>query len=464
MKKNLYYAIMSNGISILISILVVLIIPKIISVEEYSYWQLYIFYSSFVGFLHFGWSDGVYLRYGGQKFENLNRKIFASQFYYMLLLQFSLSIVGFGFLELLEINNDKKFVFYMLMINLFITNVTSLILLTLQTTNEIKKFSLLTIINRLIYFFVVSILLFCDIADFKLLIISDLIGKMISLFLSVYYFRGFIIKNFDSFSNSFAETKANISVGSKLMFANIANLLIIGIVRFGIEINLGLEKFGKVSLLLSIVSMVMIFLSSISIVMFPLLKRSQEIQLPKIYLSIRNVLDPLLFTLLLLYFPLYNLILLWLTEYKEILKYVGIFLPMIVFEAKIIILTNTFFKVLRKEQIIMSINLFILIISIFGTVITTYLFESLTMAISLILILTMFRCIISEVVLAKTMKIPYKLAISNELIVVTLFLLIVSFFDDSRYSVLAYTIVLFIYMYFNKKGIYNSLIYFKKYY
>ena len=63
--KNFSYTLSSNLLSLVISTLVVLIIPKLIGVEEYGYWQLYIFYTSYIGFLHFGWNDGIYLRYGG---------------------------------------------------------------------------------------------------------------------------------------------------------------------------------------------------------------------------------------------------------------------------------------------------------------------------------------------------------------------------------------------------------------
>lgn len=52
---------MSNLVSLLVSTLVVFLIPKLIGVEDYGYWQLFLFYASYVGFLHFGWNDGISL-------------------------------------------------------------------------------------------------------------------------------------------------------------------------------------------------------------------------------------------------------------------------------------------------------------------------------------------------------------------------------------------------------------------
>ena len=79
--KNFSYTVSSNLVVLAVSSLIVLIIPKYIGIIEYGYWQIYVFYSSYVGFLHFGWSDGIYLRYGGAKYSELNKKLFFSQFY-----------------------------------------------------------------------------------------------------------------------------------------------------------------------------------------------------------------------------------------------------------------------------------------------------------------------------------------------------------------------------------------------
>ncbi len=74
--RDFSYSISSNLISLAVSTLVVLIVPKFIGVTEYGYWQLYIFYTNYVGVLHFGWLDGIYLRYGGYHYRDLDRPTF----------------------------------------------------------------------------------------------------------------------------------------------------------------------------------------------------------------------------------------------------------------------------------------------------------------------------------------------------------------------------------------------------
>ena len=62
--SNASYAVASNLIQLIISTLVILVLPRLIGVEEYGFWQLYLFYVSYVGFAHLGWIDGIYLKYG----------------------------------------------------------------------------------------------------------------------------------------------------------------------------------------------------------------------------------------------------------------------------------------------------------------------------------------------------------------------------------------------------------------
>ena len=76
--KDFGFVISSNLLTLAISTIVILIVPKVIGVKEYGYWQLFMFYSSYLGVLHIGWLDGIYLRYGGEQYAHLNKALFKS--------------------------------------------------------------------------------------------------------------------------------------------------------------------------------------------------------------------------------------------------------------------------------------------------------------------------------------------------------------------------------------------------
>lgn len=146
--KNFYYALISNLISLIISSLIIIVVPKLIGVKEYGYWQLYLFYSAYVGFLHFGWNDGIYLRYGGERYEELNKYELFSQFYMMIVLQISLAIIGLFISDKIFSDSNKIFVVRMISINLVLFNVRSMLLFILQATNRIKEYARITIFDK----------------------------------------------------------------------------------------------------------------------------------------------------------------------------------------------------------------------------------------------------------------------------------------------------------------------------
>ena len=57
--KNIAYSFGANLTSLCISIFMVMFVPKFLSVNDYGLWQLFLFYFSYLGFLHFGWEGGI---------------------------------------------------------------------------------------------------------------------------------------------------------------------------------------------------------------------------------------------------------------------------------------------------------------------------------------------------------------------------------------------------------------------
>ena len=78
--KNTSYALLANIISLICSFVVTLIVPKVISIEDNGYFNLYIFYLQYIGVFCLGWIDGIVLRYAGKDYSELDRPLFHSEF------------------------------------------------------------------------------------------------------------------------------------------------------------------------------------------------------------------------------------------------------------------------------------------------------------------------------------------------------------------------------------------------
>lgn len=460
--KNFSYTISSNLISLIISTLVVIVVPKLVGVEEYGYWQLYLFYSSYVGFLHLGWSDGIYLRYGGEEYSELDKKIFSSQFYMMMLFQFFIAVIIVLISVLFVNDNDRVFIFKMVALNALIINVLSVLLLTLQATNRIKDYAQINIISRVSYVFLIIMFLFFGVREYRVMIVADLIGKALSLIYAIYACKDIVLNKINTLTFNFIETTENIRVGMKLMFANIASMLIIGVVRFGIEYSWDVSTFGKISLTLSVSNLLMLFINATGIVIFPVLRKLRIEALPKLYIVIRDILMVILFFILVLYFPMNALLTRWLPNYADSLAFMALLFPISLYEGKMGLLINTYLKTLRKEKFIMRINIIVLLLSIVSTIFTTLLFKNLNAAVLSILIAISIRSILAEIYLSKFLKVNVIKDILYETTLTVLFV-VIGWYINSTSGFVLYTLAISIYVFSKRKDLKNSVSMMKTY-
>lgn len=429
-----------------------------IGVEEYGYWQLYLFYTSYVGFLQFGWNDGIYLRYGG-KYEDLNKSLFSTQFWLLFISQTVIAIIIILLSILLFDDANRQFILTMVALCLILVGVRAMPLFILQATNKIKEFAQITIIGRVLYFVLIVSFLFFGVNEFKIMIYADLLGKLISLVYAMYCCKDIVFQKLYSLKISFREISSNINVGINLMFANIASLLIIGVVRFGVEHSWDVSTFGKVSLTLSISNMMMIFINAVGVVLFPILRRIDEKKLNKIYVTISPLLMTFFLGLLISYYPLKMILTSWLPDYSDSLLYMALVFPMFVYEGKMALLINTYLKTLRKEKLMLRINLISLVLSLVLTLVTSILIKNLTLAILSIVIILAFRTILAEWYLSNVLSISIYKDILLESIVIFTFILIGWLGREiySLYSVIFYSVIYLIYLFFKRKEVTQAL-------
>jgi O-antigen/teichoic acid export membrane protein len=69
-------ATMSGGTALaaVFNILLVFLIPRLVSVEDFGYWRLFLLYAGYVGFLHLGFAEGALLRWAGRPLEEFRHE------------------------------------------------------------------------------------------------------------------------------------------------------------------------------------------------------------------------------------------------------------------------------------------------------------------------------------------------------------------------------------------------------
>lgn len=459
--ENITYTFTANILTMLISIIMTLILPKFLGVTDYSYYQLYIFFISYVGFFHFGWIDGIYLKIGGMEYNDLEKSNYVTQFWMLNVLEIIIAAIISIFALFTIKNIDKSFVLISTSVCGVITILRTYLLFILQSTNRIKEYAKYTRVDRFIYFALVIVFLFLGFKNYKIILYIDIFSKLVALVLCANKMKDIVFGKLNISKNTLLEIFENISIGIKLMLANIASTLIIGVVRFGIQKNWDIETFGKISLTLNISNLLMTFINAVAVIMFPLLRREEESNLPKIYVILRNTLMIFLYMMLIFYYPIKLILSTWLPQYADSLRYMALLFPICIYESKMSMLINTYLKSFRKEKSMLIINTISLILSLILTILSVFILNNLTLAILSIVFLLGFRCVIGELVLTKIMNILIYKDIILETVLTAIFI-ISSWFINNMFCSIIYTCFYLIYVFIKRKDIKRTILLFKK--
>jgi len=453
---NLSSVLVSNLLSLLVSTIVVLILPKYFSEGQYGYCQLYILYITYVGVFQIGWCDGAYLRTGGSHYESLNKGLLSSQFWLLLALN-SIVTIGAGLLLAAFASDPVERSVYLLAAFSGCLSVPRTYLhYIFQATNRIRDYAANVLLDRAL--FAVLLLLFLTFLPphFTSYIYADLLARALALVFFILPIRRDLFRKWAGLSENLREITTNIRVGIKLLIANFAAIFIIGIIRISIQNYWGIEAFGKVSLTLSVSNLILAFISAVAIIAFPLLRRVNEAMQKRVYLVTETLLMTLLFLLLLAYYPLREILAMWLPKYAESLKYMALLFPMCLYESRMSLLSNTYLKTLRHEKKLLVINLATLMLSFLFTGISVYGLHQIDLAVASIVLLLAFRSTYADIVIAKVLHIPVmrKTIMNNAL---ALSFILFSWFLGGIGGFIGYMISLLLYLIVEREKIQSTL-------
>ncbi len=402
-RKNITLSVAAQAISLCVSVIINLIVPKFITEQQYAYWQMYVLYVGYVGVLHFGLLDGLVLRNAQFDYNEVNKKMMVSQFHVLT------SLVSFFAILLVLISgfsleSDYKFVAYMVAAGIITKNLVTYSSYSLQMTNRINKYVAQSIVQRVSFGVITILLLFCKCSSFVYFCLAEIIGDCVAIILGIIYSKDFFGGKTLPFFESLGETLKNFSSGFMLLIANWAAMFLTGSAKMVVQWRWDDIVFGKVSYAFSLTTLFLTFVNSVSIVLFPTIKRLNVDQLPKLYVKIRNSMSPALFLILVAYFPGCWLLEKWLPAYSQSLVYLGILLPMIIFASKVSLLTNNYLKAYRKEKTMLLINVCCVFIGFAFYCCCSYVFSDIGALLFSVVIAIMLRSVSSEIVVSRIIK------------------------------------------------------------
>lgn len=388
-----------NVIKLGVSLLVLLLIPRVIGVEEYGFFQLYLFCANYLSLLHFGWIDGIGLRYGGRRFSGLTMGLLSGQFLSLLGLQivFSVIILVVAFFN---DSTDLGTVALFLAVTTPVTVLRSFLQALVQATFRMRLYSNVLISEQVLFGILVLGLTLSGRVSYVSLMQADVargvfaLGCFVIWCRSAIFVRPFLCGRDGRFVRG--EILANVSSGIFVTVSFLTSALVLGIVRMGVGWAWGIDAFGQLSLSLNISSFALVLLTAAGLTVFPLLKRRSDASLKRAYSILRTSLSFILPLVLVSALPLTWFVEAWLPEYEVTAQYLPILLPIVVFDGLLAILYNPFLRALRMERLMLLINVAVAGLAFVAVWVFSVLSKSFLGLVVCIPALSLARCLLAD--------------------------------------------------------------------
>ncbi|MDM8246388.1 hypothetical protein QUW40_07215 [Collinsella tanakaei] len=403
--KNLLTAFAAQGVSLLVSASMSLLVPKVMGVEDYGFWQLFIFYLGYSGLMLLGLNDGVYLLEGGKTRETIDKRSLSGQFCGALVLQIGMSAALLVGSSALASSNERAFVVSAVAVYALLNNISAFIGYIFQALNETRLFSKSIMIDRGVFLVLLLLSFGFRVSDYRIYITMYIVGKAVCLAYCLFHGYTLVNSRVQSIRAILSDCIHSIKVGFALTISNIMGSLVLGISRLLIDSGWGIVEFGYTSLALSLVSFFTVFVSQVAMVLFPALRQCNTAVQANIYRSMRNGIEIVFPAAYLLYFPIVAILSLWLPMYSTSFKLFGVLLPLCVFDAKQNICSATYLKVLREERLLLIINIATVGLSLLLSLLGMSAFHSIEMTLLGAVAAIVVRSLVSDWYLSRRMRV-----------------------------------------------------------
>ena len=385
--KSIVKVAISNIISLLSGVFVGFVLPRIIGVTDYGYYKTFSLYISYIGMLHFGIEDGIYLFYGGKDFSELDEGKFRFYSLFLIILEGLIALI-LGGVSCIWLSGDIRFIFIFVAIYIFTTNIANYYQFISQITERFTELTIVGIIRSLLTIMSVVILwlfnrygLFA--INYKIYIFCVVIISGFILVAYVIIYRRLTFGRHIPWKEGLKDVKYFIKIGLPLMVANLCSLLILTIDRQFVSVLFDKDTYAVYAFAYNMLSLVTTATSAVSVVLFPVIKRFDIETLSKNYSKMITVIIAFVAACLLVYFPLCLFINWFLPKYSGSLIIFRIILPGLVGTSAVTIIMHNYYKALGANLRFFILSLIILALAVVADVAVYLIFKN-TLSISII--------------------------------------------------------------------------------
>lgn len=345
--KRILFAVFTQGLLSVAAIIVGFGLPKFLSIEEYSRWQVYYFYVAYVNYLQFGFNDGLVLNLSGTRYEELPWRTIkkATLVICLFLVAGSIAILG----GTLVIGVDDFQVVKLLIYSFIPTILMCTFSAVLLAGNKTYEYNIFCLLIRVAFVVLLIIGILFDIQNADFYIVADILSKILIVIIFYLRERKYTIRTHDS-ERVFPFIRKN--CGSGIIVAS--TVLILGLLpmcgRVVIQALGSTEEYARYSFAISMLSIILTFTNAIGTIAFPMLKNNGTTQGADGYSRLVRVYDEILWLCFMGLAVIEFIIRTFLIEYVPILDYFAILLAVCWPLGKIQCIVYPYYKLARREK------------------------------------------------------------------------------------------------------------------
>lgn len=455
--KDIFTVALSNVFNLISGILIGFLLPKVLDVTDYGYYKTFTLYASYAGMFGLGLIDGIYLKYCGRPYEQLDKREFRFFSRLIILLQSCFSVI-IAIMSLIFLKNEYKFIFCATALYLFFNNIIGYYQIVSQITCRFGELSKRNLIQSLLTAGTVVILWvanqYTSITTNYRLYLFLYLGVI--AFLASWYCKVYkdIIFGKDVIKPKFSVIKDLVVLGVPLLFANLCSTLIFSLDRQFVNVLYDTLTYAEYSFAYNMLALVTTVTSAIAVVLFPNLKQSDEKKLIDQYDKLISIIQTLVFVCLALYFPLCWFIDMVLPQYHNSLPVFRAIFPGLVINSTITIVIHNYYKALGINHLFFIKSIVILIVSFIANMIAYKVWGD-PIAISWASVLCMLAWyVITEISLVKRYNVKYKKNWLYLLLMMSAFYFVSFYTTNNLFGIILYgSLVILLAIAFNLKNI-----------
>ncbi len=355
--KGIGQVSLSNILSLGVSLLTSFLLPMFISVEAYGYWQLFVLYTGYVGMFAFGFNDGVHVNYASADYSEGLAAKFKSFFLLLLGISAVETVVSAVALWFIFSGTDKLWVSIFVILNIIPVLLNGLFTYMNQSTMRFRQYAWGHMIDKIVFAAAMLVLIICGCENYLVYVCAYTLSRYTVIIYNLISSSEVTVARPHPFDAELkAEVGRNFKNGIPLMLAMLLNSSIIVGSRLIIENTFGIEDFGAFSFSIHTLVVASQFISAITSVFYPIMKRCGADELSDAYSAFDRISTLLSMLLLVSYYPA-ALLIHWLyPQYSDVLTYFTFIYPLFIFQCKSGLLITNMYKIFEKPNHLIWIN------------------------------------------------------------------------------------------------------------